>query len=36
MRARRILLIGIAGLVGLFAILFAALQTAPGQRAVAG
>ena len=36
MRARRILLIGVAGLVGLLAILFAALQTAPGQRAVAG
>jgi translocation and assembly module TamB len=36
MRARRILLIGIASLVGLFAILFAAVQTAPGQRAVAG
>ncbi len=36
MRARRILAIGAAGLIGLLAILFAALQTPPGQRAVAG
>ncbi|SEP47090.1 autotransporter secretion inner membrane protein TamB [Rhodospirillales bacterium URHD0017] len=36
MRARRILLIGIASLASLFAIAFAALQTVPGQRAVAG
>jgi len=36
MRARRILAIGAAGLIGLLAIVFAALQTAPGQRAVAG
>lgn len=36
MRARRILAIGAAGLVGLLVIVFAALQTAPGQRAAAG
>src|SRR4029450_10335472 len=36
MRARRILAIGAASLIGLLAIVFAALQTAPGQRAVAG
>jgi translocation and assembly module TamB len=36
MRALRILLIGIAGLTGLLLVVFAALQTAPGQRAVAG
>ena len=36
MRARKILLIGIAGLIGFLAIVFAALQTPPGQRAVAG
>lgn len=36
MRVRRILAIGVAGLVGLLVILFAALQTAPGQRALAG
>ncbi|HEX9328562.1 MAG TPA: hypothetical protein VF915_18695, partial [Reyranella sp.] len=35
MRARRILVIGIAGLIGLLAIVFAALQTSPGQRAMA-
>jgi translocation and assembly module TamB len=36
MRARRILAIAAAGLVGLVVILFGALQTAPGQRAIAG
>ena len=38
MRARRILAIGAAGLIGLLAILFAALQTAarPARRGGAG
>jgi translocation and assembly module TamB len=36
MRARRILAIGAGSLFGLLAILFVALQTPPGQRAVAG
>ncbi|GEP53598.1 translocation/assembly module TamB domain-containing protein [Reyranella soli] len=36
MRARRILAIAAAGLVGLLVILFGALQTAPGQSAVVG
>src|SRR5689334_19667575 len=36
MRARRILAIVVGSLVGLLVIAFAALQTAPGQRALAG
>ncbi len=36
MRIGRILAIGVGGLVGLLIILFAALQTAPGQRTLAG
>ena len=35
MRARKVLLVGIAGLIGFLAIMFAVLQTPPGQRSLA-